>query len=128
MIPALCVRSRAVLSAASTASNPELQKMVFPVALGLRFVAFDPAHRSKVIWLKRRGELRLERVGMHISHGVEQPAHLRPAGLDHTRAGMAGRGHSEGGGQIEVFLPFGIPNMKRREPSPTRSARSHPAQ
>ena len=48
---------------------------------------------------------------MHVAHRVQQPGHLPLPGLDHARIRMAGGGHAKGGGQIQIFLPVGIPDV-----------------
>ena len=56
-------------------------------------------------------EFGLERVRMHIAHRVQQFCHLLLAGFDDARIRVTGRGDAEGGGQIEIFFPFRIPDV-----------------
>src|SRR5207247_4110220 len=68
MTPGLAVASKAVLSAVSTASNPELQKIDFAVSwealdLGRGVLDAVVVHRSKVIRLSSRASLALRACG-----------------------------------------------------------------
>ena len=116
MTPGRLVASNAVLSAASTASNPELQKMVFAVNARARDLPL--VQRSKVMRLSSRASCAFS-VRMNISHRVQQRCHL-------ARACPERRADSRGPPQRRRTPPSDRDTSRRRRPThelPAHAAR-----
>ena len=64
----------------------------------------DPAQLTR--------EFRLERVRMHIAHCVQQRRHLPLAGFDNPRVRMTRGSDAKRCGQIEIFFPLRVPNVR----------------
>ena len=61
---------------------------------------------------------------MHIAHGMEQFRHLRRTSPDNARVRVAGRRHAKCCRQVQIFLPFRIPNMHAFGPLPDNRPRA----
>src|SRR5258706_2688112 len=57
------------------------------------------------------GEVAFQPVGMDITHGVEQAAHLPLAGANDARIGMASSGDAKCGCEVQIPFPIEIPNV-----------------
>ncbi len=64
------------------------------------------------------GEPRLEGMGMHVAHRVQQSGHLTLPGPDHARIGVTRRRHSESGGQVQIPFAVRIPDVNAAGPLP----------
>ena len=60
----------------------------------------------------------LQRMGMHIPHGMEQFSHLPLAGPHNSGIGMPRRGHSEGGCEVQIRPTRLIPDTAPFGPLP----------
>src|SRR6266446_2435870 len=64
------------------------------------------------------GEPRLERMGMHVAHRVQQGGHLTLPGPDHARIGVARGRDAESGGQVQILFPLRVPDVDAASPLP----------
>ena len=110
---AFAVARIAVLSAASTASNPELQKIVLP-----DFVA--PAF--EMISAQFLREFGFARVRMHVAHRVKQSRHLFLPGLDDVWVRMTSGGDAERAPSNPDIFSHRRPKHERPWRAPRRSA------
>ena len=119
MMPRRPVASMAVLSAASTASKPELQKMVLP-----RMASAAPAFESDAAQFA--GQLRLQGVRMDVAHGVQQLSHLPLPGATTRGLAWPAAATPKAAVKSRYFRPSASQTCAPWR-APRRSARSRPA-